>query len=110
MLAFQICSAVSQGTYHTSDPTKKQHYQNEDDGPLNRVEFLFCLVHVAINKYVTLAVEGAVVAPPVPIFCNGSKGHVLFTTGLTKEIYPQWWGAAGDVPKNGLRALWSRGG
>ena len=32
----------------------------------------------------------------MPIFCAGSKGRVQFTTGLTKEIYPQWWGAVGD--------------
>ena len=56
-----------------------------------------------VAERATLTVVGALSAPPMPIFCG--RGRVLLASGLTQEIYPQWWGAVGDGVTDDTAAL-----
>lgn len=48
---------------------------------------------VATGK--TLTINGLVQAGPYKIFSCSGTGKVIIT-GVVREVYPQWWGAAGD--------------
>ena len=52
---------------------------------------------------VTLEIEGSLTAPPVQVFFG--PGRVLFTSGLTEQVTPQWWGAVGDGAHDDGEAL-----
>ena len=56
-----------------------------------------------VAERATLTVVGVLSAPPMPIFCG--RGRVLLASGLTQEIYPQWWGAVGDGVTDDTAAL-----
>lgn len=53
----------------------------------------------------TLTINGIIEAFPSQIFSGFSAGDVVINTGAAKEIYAEWWGAAGDLSTDDSTAI-----
>jgi hypothetical protein len=60
---------------------------------------------IQINTGVTLTINGSLEASPYQIFALAGTASVVFGPGAVREVYAEWWGAAGDGVTDDSAAL-----
>jgi hypothetical protein len=58
---------------------------------------------IKLERGVTLLIQGNFFAGPYQVF--EGAGNVIFDDGAVEQVFPQWWGAAGDSATNSTAAF-----